>query len=58
MGSCVSKIYDRYETYVEFCKMVNEKPKDVRDNFIENEKTLMKKYNYIRNGCWFKKLQE
>lgn len=56
MGSCISKIYDDYDTYVAFCELVNEKPVGVCDYFYKHEKKLMEKHKYIKNGCWYKKV--
>jgi hypothetical protein len=56
MGSCISKIYDDYDTYVSFCELVNEETVDVRDFFYEHEKELMKKHKYVKDGCWYKKV--
>lgn len=56
MGSCISKIYDDYDTYVAFCKLVNEEPVDARGGFYEHEKELMKKHKYVEDGCWYKKV--
>ena len=50
MGSSISHIYDRYETYKEFCDLVKEKPVDIRDNFFQHQDILLKKHGYIENG--------
>ncbi|MFW5847762.1 MAG: hypothetical protein ACOCVF_02470 [bacterium] len=57
MGSILTKIYDDYDTYIEFCKLVNEQPVNI-ENFIDHETELMKKHNYVRHGCWYKKLED
>ena len=58
MGSCISAIYDSYDTYVEFCKLVKEEPVDIRNGFYNHEKELMKKHKYVSDGCWYKKVQD
>lgn len=57
MGSIISAIYDDYDTYVAFCKLVNEKPVDIREGFYKHEQELLKKHNYVENGCWYKKIE-
>jgi len=56
MGSIISRIYDDYHTYVDFCKLVNENPIDIHDDFYNHEKELMKKYQYVKKGCWYEKI--
>jgi len=55
MGSIISKILDDYDDYVELCRITNEIPVDSRKDFYAHEKVLMKKHNYIKDGCWYKK---
>lgn len=55
MGSSISAIYDKHETYVAFCELLNEPFVSVRESFFEHEKELMKKHKYVKDGCWYKK---
>lgn len=56
MASCISRIYDDYDTYVSFCKLIKETPIGVRDGFYDHEKELMEKHSYVTDGCWYKKV--
>jgi hypothetical protein len=55
MRSSISHIYDEYNTYVAFCKLVNEESVGVWDGFYKHEKELIKKYDYVKDGCWYTK---
>jgi hypothetical protein len=54
MGSVISKIYDLYEDYVFFCKMLSVNPKSI-ENYKNHEKEICEKYGYIYNGTFYEK---
>lgn len=56
MGSCITHMFDNYETYVAFCELVNEQPVNVSDDFYSHEQELMVKHGYVKCGCWYEKV--
>ena len=55
MGSCITHMFDNYDTYVAFCKVVGDKPITVSEDFYSHEKELLKKHGYEKDGCWYKR---
>ncbi len=51
MGSIISKLYEDYDRYVEFCIVIKETPVAMLEwNFYKHQDELCKKYNYELKG--------
>ncbi len=46
MGDMIKHIYDRYDTYVEMCRVINREPVDIRGkvSFLDEIRHMLKKY--------------
>ena len=49
MSNSMTKLYDEYEIYEEFCKKLNVKPVGIYQDFATHEYELMKTYGYKKS---------
>lgn len=57
MKKILDKIKDDYtnrvETYKSFCNLLDERISDNKMDYFKHEEQLMKKYHFIKKGCWY-----